>query len=133
MQKLSPDRKTLKNFALTMSIVLLIIGGILLLKQKKVYILFFSLSGLFLLSGLFVPGKLKAVYILWMRIVYLLAWINTRIILTAVFFIIFTPLSLIMRLFRSDPLERKIDRHSNSYWKDQRQEAFDPRQLERQF
>ena len=60
---------------------------------------------------------LKYVYILWMRLAYILSWINTRILLVIIFYLVFSPIGLFMRLFRIDHLERNFGRLKDSYWK----------------
>lgn len=40
----------------------------------------------------------------WLPLAHLLGWINTRIILGAVFFILVTPMGQLLRLFGHDPL-----------------------------
>ncbi|MCX5700290.1 MAG: SxtJ family membrane protein [Candidatus Omnitrophica bacterium] len=52
-------------------------------------------------------AKIAAV---WMYLSLISGWINARIILIVMFCLIFTPVGLLMRLFRDDLLERKIKR-----------------------
>ena len=81
--------------------------------------------------GLVLPGFLEPVYIVWMRFASILGWINTRIILVIIFYLVFTPLGLLIRLFRIDLLERgnKLD----SYWKKKEKTGFNPLDYERRF
>ncbi len=58
---------------------------------------------------------LDAIKKYWMKFAYGVAWVNTRIILTIVYLIVFAPFALIMRLLRTDHLRlRKGD--LRSYW-----------------
>jgi hypothetical protein len=57
------------------------------------------------------------VYIFWMRLAFILGWINTRIILFIIFYLIFTPIGIVLRIFGIDLLDRKIERDKESYWK----------------
>jgi len=63
------------------------------------------------------PLWLRSVYAAWMKFAFLLAWVNTRLILVIIFYLVFTPLGLLMRLCGADPLERKINKKAGSYWK----------------
>ena len=74
---------------------------------------------------------LKPIYKVWMGFAAILAWINTRIILVAMFYLIFTPVGLVMRLFRIDPLER--NKIKESYWKKKEKADFNPLNYERRF
>ncbi|MEI7441720.1 MAG: SxtJ family membrane protein, partial [bacterium] len=55
------------------------------------------------------------VYRLWMKVGAILGFINTTIILTVVFFVIFTPASFILRLLGKDPMKRKYQAKTTSY------------------
>jgi uncharacterized protein involved in cysteine biosynthesis len=59
---------------------------------------------------------IKPAYDLWMKFAAVLAWINTRLILIAMFYLVFTPIGLIMRLFGSDQLGLRIEKDKRSYW-----------------
>jgi len=64
--------------------------------------------------ALVAPGALKPVYVVWIRFAEILGWINTRIILTLIFFLIFLPFGLVMRIF-NDPMSRKLDEKIKTY------------------
>lgn len=49
----------------------------------------------------------------WLKFGHFLGWINSRIILTIVFYCILFPISLIFRLTNKDPLQRKKTSGSN--------------------
>ena len=44
-----------------------------------------------------------------MKIGHVLGWINTRIILGMVSFIMFAPVALVLRLLGKDPMQRRLD------------------------
>lgn len=60
------------------------------------------------------PIVLRPVHRIWMRLAEALGWVNTRIILVLIFFLIFLPFGLLMRLF-NDPMRRKRDPGAASY------------------
>lgn len=51
----------------------------------------------------------------WMPIAHALGWINTRILLGAVFFVMIVPMSILVRFFKHDPL-RLRGRRGESEW-----------------
>ncbi len=132
MQKLNWNRKTLKEFGMTMGVAFLVISGLLLLRKKYTGATYSLLvSSVFFIMGLALPVLLKPAYIVWMRLAFILGWVNTRIILIILFYLIFTPIGLIMRLFRIDLLERR--KEAGSYWKKKEKVEFDPLNYERRF
>ncbi len=50
-----------------------------------------------------------------MKIGHMLGWVNTRVILGIFFYVLLTPMGLVMRLFRADPMRRNRDRRAKSY------------------
>ncbi len=64
--------------------------------------------------GVILPVSLRPVYKVWMRFAEALGWVNTRIILGLVFYLMFVPIGLVMRLF-NDPMRRKFDDSADSY------------------
>jgi len=64
--------------------------------------------------ALIIPAALGPVYTIWMRFALVLGWINTRIILGLIFFLVFFPFGIVMRMF-NDPMRRKFDQSADSY------------------
>ena len=116
-EDIKSDRKELRRFAIIMAIAFGLIGGLLLWREKGHYYWFLILSGTFLLFGLVMPGLLKPVYKTWMTLAGVMGWFMTRIILIVLFYLVVTPIGLLMRLSGKDFLELKLDRSSSeSYW-----------------
>jgi hypothetical protein len=82
-------------------------------------------------TGLILPMALKPVYLGWMKLGAILGWINTRIILGLVFYVIFVPVSFLLKLSGKDPMARKLDRSLSSYRV--KSKPATPNQLERPF
>lgn len=73
------------------------------------------LALLLLLVAWRAPRRLTPLARGWLRLGHLLGHINTRIILGLVFFLLITPLALLMRLFGRDALRLKRTA-ARSYW-----------------
>ncbi len=133
MEKLKLDKTTLKKFGITMGMAFLIITLFILIRHKHAALSTSIISIMFFISALAMPVLLKPVYLLWMRLAYILSWINTRLILFIMFYIVFTPIGIGMRLFGADLLDRKIARDKGSYWLRKEKRDFNPVDYERQF
>ncbi len=90
------------------------------------------LSGAFWFVALLAPTILKPVYRGWLAFGHGAGWVNTRLILGLVFFLIFTPVGLGMRLFGRDPMRRKLQPSLKSY-RIAREHPPAPTDLERPF
>src|SRR2546428_9070962 len=73
------------------------------------------LGGLFMALALVRPHSLERVYRLWMTVGEILGWINTRLILGVLFYGLFTPLGLLMRLRGKDPMRRTLAPEAETY------------------
>ncbi len=133
MDKLKLDRRSLRQFGITMAIAFLIITLIILIRHKYSVIATSIISITFLILAFTLPVLLKPVYILWMKLAFVLGWINTRVILFILFHLLFTPIGLVMRLFKVDPLDRKIEKNKDSYWRKKEKMEFNLSNYERQF
>ncbi len=133
MEKLRLDKKTLRKFGITMGIAFLIITLIIIIRHKNSIIPTSIISATFLISAFTLPALLKPIYIFWMKLAFILGWINTRLILFILFYLVFTPIGLVMRLFRIDLLDRKIEKNKESYWRKKERSGFSPLNYQRQF
>ena len=57
--------------------------------------------------GLIAPHLLLYPYKGWMKLGFILGWLNSRIILGFVFILVLQPIAFIMRMFAYDPLKKK--------------------------
>ncbi len=116
-----------------MGIAFMAITIFILLKHKHTIFYTSIISAVFFILALVTPVLLKPVYIFWMKLALILGWINTRLILLIIFYFVFAPIGLAMRLFGVDLLERGIERSKETYWKKKDKKAFNPLDYERQF
>lgn len=133
MEKLNLDKKTLRKFAITMGIAFLVITVIIFIRHRHNILPTSIISVIFFALAVIMPIILKPVYILWMRLAFILSWINTRLILLIIFYLIFTPISLAIKLFGVDLLDIKINKQKGSYWRRKEKKIFNPLDYERQF
>jgi hypothetical protein len=110
----------LRKFGLvTGAIIILFIGGFIpwfwdanILAWQKVTL---PLGGSLIAWALAHPASMVYFYKPWMKLAEGLGYINTRIILFILFYGMFLPMGVTMRLFGKDPMQRKIDTTLNSY------------------
>lgn len=133
MQNYNSETKSLRKFGITMSIVFAAITCFILLRHKQGIFITLNLSILFLIFAFVLTNFLKPVYILWMKLAFILSWINTRLILIIMFYLVLTPMSILLRLLGKDLLDRKIDKNKDSYWHKKEARTFNVSDYERQF
>jgi len=114
------DKNGYRKFGITMGVVIAVLFGLFFpfILNLNIPTWPWSVSLVFILWGLIIPNTLIVVYKPWMKVGSILGFINTRTILTIVFFAIFTPFSIFLKIINKDLLNRKIDKnHISSYWK----------------
>ena len=112
------NKKQLRQFGLMVGGVLALIGLWKLYqgKHETARLILWSVGGALMVTGAVVPKLLTPVYWIWMKLAHLLGWVNTRLLLGIIFFVIITPMAIVMRIFGRDALNQKIDKDANSYW-----------------
>ena len=69
---------------------------------------------------------------LWTNVTYPIGWVLSHVILALVYYLVFTPIGLALRLFGRDAMERRLDPKASTYWKE-RPPAGDPARYFKQF
>jgi len=111
------SRTELRNFGLVTAGLVAGVFGLALpwLRHQEFHRWPWVLSGALILPALVWPPALRYVHWLWVRIGLVLGWINSRIILTILFFVVILPLGLLMRALGHDPVARKLDPQAPTY------------------
>lgn len=127
------DKAGLRRFGLTMATaVAVIFGGLLpFIFDHAVHYWPFLLAGVLVVWSAVAPGTLNAIYRPWMKLGLALNRVTSPIIMGAVFFLLITPVSLLMKIIGRDPLARSFDYRAESYRKLSRKSARES--LERPF
>lgn len=55
-------------------------------------------------------------YLAWMKLFFPMAWIVSHAIVAVIYYLVLTPIGLLMRLVGRDPLSRRFDRSAPTYW-----------------
>ena len=126
------ERRQLVTFGVTMALALALLTLVRVWRKgfDAISMLSFVVAGLFALSAIISPRPLEPVYRWWMRFAEVLGWINTRILLILIFYLVVTPLGLVMRLFRRPPLDMA---RRDSYWTEPPRNSYGDRHYEKQF
>ncbi len=127
------NEKELRTFAITIFVALSILGGLLFWKRGNVALIPIGLGLVLLATGLSQPGLLRPVHRAWMALALALGFITSHLALAIIYYILFTPLGLIMRFLRKDPLQRKYDQEAATYWKKKEKKPFSKTQYEKMF
>ncbi len=131
--RLDTSRTKVRNFGLMFAGVGVVLTALFVWRGNPAWSWPLAGGFLFLLLGLFGYPILRPVYIAWMKFAFVLAWINTRIILGLFFFLVLTPIGLAMRFAGKDLLDKRMDRSAKSYWVKRQRVKLDQSRYERLF
>ena len=110
--------------------VLLTIDSLKALKSLNVrgWSLYVSLA--FFIVGTILPGVLSGFYKVWVKFGELIGGVISKIILLILFYGLFTPISIVLKILRKDLLHKKLDKKCQSYWINR---TMQPGSLKKQF
>lgn len=125
------SRREGREFGLTVGGALLVVAGILSWRQHYRATLIVMVPGILLmLAGLAVPSHLGPLRRAWMALAHAISRVTTPIVLGVIYFLLLTPIALLMRATGHDPLEPPPDGRTR-WWV--RLESERRSRLERQF
>jgi len=111
------DNKGLREFGLIGGAIVAILFGLILpvFRHHSLPVLPWIIGVFFWIWAIVAPKTLNFVYQIWMRIGLALGWIQTRLILGMVFYVIICPMALIKRLLNRDSMTRSFEPNLSSY------------------
>jgi hypothetical protein len=113
----NPDKQELRKFGLVFATAMVLIFGLFFpwLLERPWPVWPWIVAVVFAVPALLLPQVLKPVFLVWMKIGHALGWINSRIILGILFFLMFAPVALLLRLLGKDMLKRRLDASATTY------------------
>lgn len=127
------ELKEFRKFGITIGIFLLIIGSIFWLKSIESYNYLLTIGGCILGFGLLIPIILRPIFIIWMSFAAVMGFVMTRVILSLIFYLIFSPVSITLKIIGKELLQEKIDPGLKSYWIIRDKKVYDPANSEKQY
>ena len=133
IKNIKTGKKDIRNFGITIGIILLIVAGFLFYKEKDSFQLFIFIAGSFISLGFLIPFILKPIYLVWMIFAVILGWFMTRLILSLLFSLVITPIGLVLKIMGKDLLELKKQVVQGSYWNVRDSDKEQNQNYEKQF
>jgi hypothetical protein len=94
-----------RRFGLTVGAAFLVLAALMWWRGRVPgEVAFGILGGLLVLAGLAAPARLGPVYRVWMGLAGLLSKVTTPIFMGVVYFLVLTPVALVLRLLGKHPL-----------------------------
>ena len=104
-----------RKFGLTVGTAFLVFGGVALWRGRELPAqLLWGLSVLLILGAVLLPAKLKLVERAWMAMALQISRVMTPIVMGIVYFLVLTPIALVIRSAKGNPLVHRSD--ATGYW-----------------
>jgi hypothetical protein len=62
------------------------------------------------------PGWMRALFLGWMWAAFPIGWLVSHLLMGAIYYLVITPIGLIMRAAGRDPLARRFEPDAETYW-----------------
>jgi hypothetical protein len=121
-----------RKSALLVAAVLSAIAAWNLYRGRTGVVIVFGAIGAALIIVGFIPAAARAFHNVWMRFAAALGHVNSRVLLTLMYYLAVTPYGLVSRLVGRDPLRRRGAR-GESYWVERKRTRQEREQFERLF
>ena len=127
------SNRELRKFGITVGLAFLVLGSISWWRGHELPPrVLWSAGALLIVPALVAPALLAPVQRGWMAFAEVLGAFNTRLILCVLFYLVFTPIGVVMRLFR-DPLTRSLRDRETTQWVRRKAEPVEMARYEQQF
>jgi len=123
--------KELRKFGFSFGLALNILGCLMFYRHKGHFIWFTLTGSVVFISALISPKILGPLKRLLDRLIFFIGWLVSAISLLMVFYLIFTPTAILMKIFSRDLLNQRIDKKASTYWIERKQRPFSRESYER--
>lgn len=118
LRELDASPRRLRSFAFTVGAVILALALWLAFRGRAPGFRWVAgaAGAALVLAGLVAPSRLAPIHRAWMALAFSLGWFVSRLVLTAIFLLVVTPIALVARLAGKRFLETRPDPGATSYW-----------------
>jgi hypothetical protein len=116
IKKIKYSNRLLRQFGILIGICFLIVSYFIFFKYGLSYFICIFFVLVIFTFSIFKPAIFNFAYKIWMIIAIILSWIISRIILILFFYMIMTPIGLILRIFKKDILDLRFSNSKTGYW-----------------
>ena len=110
------ETKDIRVFAAGIGVILSVFSGISWYKTGTAWQWMLPVGLIFAAVGLIKPPLIRPVYKVWMKVAGFIAKVNTVVLLYLIYFLVLTPIGILMRLTGKDILDEKLNENAETYW-----------------
>ena len=119
-----------KSFGLVFAVFFMILTLYQFVKFDKIHIYFFSIFSFFLIFSFIYPKIFTPFNKIWLKFGFYLGKVIAPIVMFIIYFTIVYGTSIILKLFRKDIMDVKINKAARTFWKERKMK---PENMSKQF
>ena len=114
-----PSKKELRWFGVMLVVFVLAVGALVRWQfdapaaAQRIWIA----GGVLSMVYVVVPPLRRWIFVGWIYAAFPIGWTVSHVLLASIYYLVFTPIGLLLRLIKGDPLERQLDPSAASYWR----------------
>jgi|SwirhirootsSR2_FD_contig_41_456202_length_856_multi_1_in_0_out_0_2 Saxitoxin biosynthesis operon protein SxtJ len=114
----NPSRRDLVGFGALLPVFVALVGAMAQWRfhspvaARNIWIV----GGVLTLVYWLVPPLRRLIFLGWMYVAYPIGWTVSHVAMAAIYYVIVTPIGLLLRAMGQPPLQRGFDRRARSYW-----------------
>ena len=114
----NPPPRQLRSFGILLGFFVPVFGALVWWRTGHLDagIPIWIVGGLLAVLYWLVPALRRPVYVGWMHAAFPIGWTVSHTLMAAVYYLVITPIGLIIRAAGRDPLLRRFDRSAPTYW-----------------
>lgn len=107
------NKKILRTFGFIWALIFFLVSY-----SYNMNVIFLLISLVFFFSAVVYPNIYTKIYLfqMWIKFGNLMGKVNSKIIILILFFFIFTPIGIFLRLIKKDLLNKKLEEEKKSYF-----------------
>ena len=121
----------MRRFGFNLGLGLNILGCILFYRHRGHFIWFSGIGSMALILAVLRPPILAPLKKVLDKLIFIIGWLTSVISLLIAFYLIFTPIALLLKVFGKDLLNQKIDKTVGTYWIKRKNAPFSKESYER--
>ena len=130
---MKPDVKELRKFSIILFLGFGIIGLLIFWRRGETGLILCGVGLALLLLGLIHPKLLSYPYKAWMRLSLILGFLMNHLILSLMYYFVFTPIGIVMRMLGKDFLFKQFNKNATTYWIKKEQKVYVKERYEKMF
>jgi hypothetical protein len=125
--------KELRKFSIILFLGFGVIGLLVFWRKGEAGLVLGEIGLAFLLCGLTLPKLLVYPYKGWITLSLILGFLMSHLILSLMYYLLFTPIGIVMRMLGKDFLSKQFDKNGKTYWIKSEQKLYGKKRYEKMF